>query len=159
MSSRMNFATIIGTITPINNSAFNAISFKADTTWDESSILAEPALGKPRGRRFISMDGSSSTTIHNYSKAGTRDFIMFDTEAAEKLMKYYSNNPTVHFDFDFQYQLEEQDDSKIRIQRHKDVFIANQPAREVSNDVAIIRFSLDYLLLDTINAVTGEVVG
>jgi len=155
----MNFATIIGTITPINSTAVNPISITAETTWDEASILAEPQLAKPRGRRFISHNGQNSTTIHRYAKAGMRDFILLDIPAAEQLIKYAMLNPTVHFNFDFSYQLEEQDASLVRIQRHEDCFIENQPAREISNDVATIRFTINYLNLDVINADTGQPVG
>lgn len=154
----MNFATAIGTITPLV-SGFKPITFKSDTTWDETDILTEPQYGKPRGRRFVSQDGVNSTTIHRYAKAGTRDLNMLDVQAAEKLVKYALNNPTVHFDFDFRYQLEEQDAASIRIQRHKDCFIANAPIRTISNDVAIIRFTIDFLTVDTINAATGQIVG
>ena len=155
----MTFATITGSITPINNDSVSPVSFSGETTWDENAILTEAQLTKPRARRFISHNGNNSVTVHRYAKNGTRDLVLLDGTDAEKLIKYAMSNPMVHFNFDFQYQLQEQDAASGRIQRHTDCYIENQPVREINNDVATIRFTINYLALDTINAATGQPVG
>lgn len=156
--ARMNFATIIASFTPLDTS-FNSFKFEGQSTWDESEILSEPQLQKPRGRRFMDNLGQSGVTIHRYAKNGMRDLTLFDgDDSANKLQQLADNNPTIHFDLDFLYYLDEQDSTKRRIQRHLDCFIENQPIRAISNEVAIVRFTVNYGSLQNIDAATGQPV-
>ncbi len=157
MSTRMNFGTIIATFTPLDNS-IAPIQYQADTTFDEEEFLSEPQPAKERGRRFMSNNGFDSTTIHRYASNGTRDFSVFDGPIAKQLEGWAEQNPTVHFNLDFSYQLEEQDSASIVIQRHLDAFFSNTPARVISNDVAVIKFTLNYGKLQNIDGATGQPV-
>ena len=157
--TRMNFATVIGTITPLNAPNAPDASFRADTTLEEESILGEPQIAKPRGTRHMSHDGENSTVIDRYSRAGTRDLILMDgTNQAEALIYYAYQNPMVHFDFEFQYRLDHSDPGSARIQRHRSCFIENQPGREVNNEILVVRFTLNYHSLEILDATTGELV-
>lgn len=156
-STSMNFASIIATLTP-RNSAFSPIQFRADTTWDEEEWLGEPQPAKERGRRFMSNDGQRSVTIHRFASNGTRDFSMIDGPEADQLIGWAQQNPTVHFDMVFTYQRDEVDGTSIRTQKMFDCFVQNTPARALSNDVVVTKFTINYNQLSVINSQTGNPV-
>lgn len=143
MSRKLNFATIIATLTP-KDSAVSPVQYLSDTTIDEEDILSEPQPAKERGRRFMSNDGVNSQVIQRYASNGKRDFTVFDSAIADQLISWAQRNPTVYFDLDFQYQADEQDSTTIRKQIHSDCFFENTPARVINNEVAGIKFTVNY---------------
>jgi len=143
MSRKLNFATIIVTLTP-KDSAVAPVQYQADTTMDEEDILSEPQPDKERGRRFMANDGVNSQVIQRYASNGKRDFMVFDSAIADQLTSWAQRNPTVYFDYDFQYQADEQDVTTIRKQVHSDCFFENTPARVINNEVAGIKFTMNY---------------
>lgn len=159
---RMNYATIVGTVTPLsqlNTAGVSPFSWRADTTVNEGMILSESNLKRPRARRWETHDGMNSRTITNYSRSGTRDLILMDgTPQAEAFQNFAYINPTVHFDFEFLYYLNDSDDASGRIQMHRNCFILNQPVVEVNNEVVNLKITLDYLSLEIIDAATGKLV-
>lgn len=143
MSRKLNFATIIATLTP-KDSTIPPVQYQADTTMDEEDILGEPQPAKERGRRFMSNDGTNSQVIQRYASNGKRDFNVFDSSIADQLISWAQRNPTVFFDFEFRYQADEQDITTIRNQVHFDCFFENTPARVINNEVAGIKFTTNY---------------
>jgi hypothetical protein len=157
MSDRLNFATILATLTPLDDS-ISPIQYKADSTLDEEEFLSDAQPAKERGRRFVGNDGKTSTTIKRFASNGTRDFQVFDGAIADQLISWAQRNPTVDFDFDFSYQREEQDESSVRIQRHINCFFENTPIRTLSNDIAVVKFTVNYEQLALIDSSTGQPV-
>lgn len=157
---RINFATITGSIVPLNDPTSGPASFTADTTLDEESILGEPSLRKPTGRRGVSHTGNVSSVIQNLARDGTRDLILMDGHAMTERLQYFAmKRPGVHFNFDFQYALNAENKDSGRIHQHFDCFIENQPVREINNDTLMVRFTLNYHELRVVDAATGQLVG
>lgn len=151
MSTYLNFGTIIATLTP-KDSSVAPIQYKADTTWDEEEFLGEPQPAKERGRRFMSNDGEYSQVVLRYASNGKREFQVFDDDIADQLISWAQRNPTVVFDLAFRYQRDGADASAIRTQFHSDCFFENTPARVLSNDVACVKFTLNYGKLSVLDA-------
>jgi len=151
MSTNINFGTIIGTLTP-KDSSIKPISYQAETTSDEETFLSEPQPAKERGRRFMSNDGNKSQVILRYASNGKRDLVVFDDTIADQLISWAQKNPTVIFDFDFRYMRDHQGSQVVRNQFHEDCYFENTPAREMSNDIATIKFSLNYAKLSITDA-------
>jgi len=151
MSTNISFATIIATLTP-KDSTFKPIQYKADSTFDEETILSEPQPAKERGRRFMSNDGNQSQVIQRYASNGKRDLSVFDDTVADLMKGWAQRNPTVYFDFSFRYIREAQSVQTVRVQVHSDCFFENTPAREISNDIAIIKFTINYAKLTITDA-------
>jgi len=142
MSTYTQFGTIIATLTPKDGTA--PIQYKADTTLDEEEILSEAQPAKERGKRFMSNDGQYSQVVQRYASNGKRDFSVFDAAIADRLTGWAQANPTKKFDFAFRYQRDELDAADIRIQFHSDCFFENTPARVISNEIATVKFTLNY---------------
>ena len=151
MSTNINFATIIATLTPKDNS-IKPIQYKADTTFDEETFLSEPQPAKERGRRFMSNDGNQSQVIQRYASNGKRDLSVFDDSISDLMIGWAQKNPTVYFDLSFRYARENQSVQTIRNQVHTDCFFENTPARELSNEIAIIKFTFNYAKLSITDA-------
>lgn len=139
----LEFATIIGTFIP-RDSSVSPIQYTAETTFDEETFLGEPQPVKERGRRFMSNDGEISNVIQRYASNGKRDISVFDGIFSDQLTGWAQRNPTVYFDFTFQYKRNLNGVTDIRKHFHKDCYIENTPAREISNEIAIIKFTINY---------------
>lgn len=157
-STNIDFATLILTVTPRTSGA-TPLTFTSSEVMNEQEILGEVQLKKERGERYMAADGETSTTVHNYAKNGQRDLTIMDGEAAETLLGYFQQNPTVHFDLDVQYTRVEQDASTVRIQRHRNCFIRNSAVRVISPEVVTNKFTIDFEWHGLIDASTGQLVG
>lgn len=142
----IEFASIIGNFTP-RDTSISPIQYTSETTSDEEEFLGEPQPAKERGRRFMSNDGQRSTVIQRYASNGKRDITLFDGPFADQLISWAQRNPTVFFDFMFQYKRNIEGTEDIRKHYHKDCYIENTPARAISNDIAVIKFTLNYAKL------------
>lgn len=138
----MNFASTIVTATPKAGGA--PIQYTSDTTWNEEDFLGEAQADKERGKQFVGNDGETFQTIHRYSSSGKREVTLLDGEVADALTGWAQQNPTIHFDFVFQFQRIENDASSIRRHVHTDCFIENTPARVMNNETATIKFMMKY---------------
>jgi len=139
----IEFATIIGTLTP-RDTSIPPIQFASDTTFDEEEFLGEPQPAKERGRRFMSNDGERSTVIQRYASNGKRDVTLFDGIFSDQLIGWAQKNPTVYFNFMFQYKRNIEGTEDVRKHFHKNCFIENTPARAMSNEIAVIKFTMNY---------------
>jgi len=139
----LEFATIIVTLIP-RDTSIGPVQYASDTTFDEEEFLGEPQPAKERGRRFMSNDGNKSTVIQRYASNGKREATIFDGIIADSLISWAQRNPTVYFDYIFQYQRNIEGTQDIRKHVHTDCFIENTPGRAMSNDIAVIKFMLNY---------------
>ncbi len=143
MSTSMNFATIIMTLTP-HDTNYSPLVLKSDTLFNEEEFLGEPQPDKDRTRWFASNDGVTGQYLDIFAIAGKRDLTIIDGSFADLLQNYAYANPQPMFDFDFRYQRNDQDNSQIRTHSHKDCKFTNHPARVMSNDIVVTKFTLHY---------------
>lgn len=148
----MNFATVIVAFTP-KASGFQPITFKAEVFFNEEEFLGEAQPDKDRARLFMGNDGNNGQYIDIFAKAGKRDLTIFDGPAADKLQRWAFSNPQPAFDFSFVYQRNDQDAASVRTHFHKNCKILNHPTRVMSNDIAVVRFNIQYAGLEILNAV------
>jgi hypothetical protein len=139
----MNYATAIAIITP-KVGGFPPLAIKADTFFNEEEFLAEPQPARDRARQFMSNDGETVQYIDIFAIAGKRDVTLLDGDLTDLFISQAMSNPQPLFDFAFTYQRNDQDASKIRTQNHIDCKIMNHPVRALSNDIAVVKFTLAY---------------
>lgn len=156
MGTSMNFGTAIVSITP-KVAGFPPIIFQADTFFNEEEFLSEPQPSRERARQFMSNDGLTVQYIDTFAKAGKRDITIFDGPQADLLVSMANSNPQPLFDLNFTYQRNDQLASEIRAQMHYDCKILNHPIRALSNDIAVIKFSIAYGRIELLDA-TGNPV-
>lgn len=151
MSVFLNFGTIIATLTP-RIADVAPIQYFSDTTLDEEEILSEPQPAKERIRRFMGNDGNYSQSILRYASNGKRDFSVFDGPICDQLISWAQRNPSVPFDFSFRYQTNLQDAATFRTQFHTNCVFENTPARVISNEIAVVKFTFNYEKLSVLDA-------
>lgn len=147
----MNFATVIATFTP-TVAGFNPVVFKAKVFFNEEEFLTEPQADKERARLFMSNDGDAGQYIDIFAIAGKRDITIFDGPESDQLQGWAYANPQPSFDFSFVYQRNDQDATEVRTHFHKNCKFMNHPARAMSNDVAVLRFTFQYAKLQILDA-------
>lgn len=151
MGTSMNFATAIAVITP-KVAGFAPITIQADTFFNEEEFLSEPQPTKDRARPFMSNDGSTIQYIDIFAKAGKRDITLLDGLNTDAFIRLAMNNPQPMFDLNFTYQRNDQDASQIRAQNHIDCKVMNHPIRALSNDIAVVKFTIHYSKIELLNA-------
>ena len=156
MGTSMNFATAIAVITP-KVPGFPPLAIQADTFFNEEEFLSEPQPTKDRARPFMANDGNTIQYIDIFAIAGKRDITLLDGPLTDQFISMAMNNPQPLFDFNFTYQRNDQDDSEIRAQNHIDCKVMNHPIRALSNDIAVVKFTLHYAKIQLLNA-TGNPV-
>jgi len=156
MSTSMNFASVIASFTP-KVSGFSPIVFKANVFFNEETFLGEPQPDGDRARLFMANDGNRGQYIDKFAVSGSRDITIFDGVEADLLQHWAYNNPQPLFDLAFVYQRNDQAASEVRTHLHTDCKFMNQPAREMSNDIAIVRFTFKYANLSIRNAIGQKV--
>lgn len=139
----MNFATVVAIFTP-KTAGLAPVTFKADVFFNEEEFLSEPQPDKDRARLFMSNDGNVGQYIDIFAIAGKRDLTIFDGVAADKLMGWAYTNPQPMFDLAFTYTRNDQDASQVRTHLHTDCKFINHPARAMSNDIAVQKFTFKY---------------
>lgn len=138
----LQFATILATFTPQDGSP--PIQLQSQTWFDEEEFLGETQPAKERGRRFMSTNGVYSQVIQRYATNGKRDITVFDMPQCDQLVSIAQRNPYPIFDFAFRYQREQSDVTSIRVHYHWDCFIENTPFRAISNEIAVVKFTINY---------------
>lgn len=156
MGISMNFATATASITP-KVSSFKPLVIKSDTFFNEEEFLSEPQPARERARQFMSNDGITAQYIDNFAKNGKRDITLLDSDQADLLVHMANSNPQPLFDLNFTYQRNDQLASEIRAQMHYDCKILNHPIRALSNDVAVIKFSIAYARLELLDSTGNQV--
>lgn len=139
----MNFATVIASFTP-TVPGFHPITFKADTFFNEEEFLSEPQPARPRARQFMSNDGQTAQYIDNFAINGKRDITLIDGPEVDNLIHFAFSNPQPPFNFSFRYQRNDQDTAQIREHFHTYCKFENHPARVMSNDIVVVKFTLMY---------------
>lgn len=142
----MNFATIIATFTP-TVPGFKAVSFKADVFFNEEEFLSEPQPARPRARQFMSNDGQTAQYIDNFAINGKRDISIIDGEEADALIHMANSNPQPPWNMSFRYQRNDQDSAEVREHFHQYCKFDGHPARVMSNDIVIVKFTFMYSIL------------
>lgn len=153
----MNFATAIAIITP-KVSGFPPIAIQSNTFFNEEEFLSEPQPTKDRSRPFMSNDGETVQYIDIFAKSGKRDITLLDGPLTDLFVRMALANPQPLFDLNFSYQRNDQDASEIRQQNHIDCKVLNHPIRSLSNDIAVVKFTIHYAKIELINAATGAPV-
>ena len=144
--SSLNFATQISTLTPLDGTG--TLQYKSDSTYYAEEWLGEPQPDVERGKQFGGNDGVTSITIHKFWSGGKRDVTLFDCPFSDQLIGWAQQNPTVHFNYTWQYQRDENDTSSIRRVVHSDCFIENTPSRTGDNEKATIKFTMKYARIE-----------
>ena len=155
--SSMNYATAIAIITP-KSGGFPPLAIQSDTFFNEDEFLSEPQPTKDRARPFMSNDGETVQYIDIFAKSGKRDITLLDSNLTDLFIRMALANPQPLFDFNFSYQRNDQDASQIRSQNHIDCKVLNHPVRALSNDIAVIKFTIHYAKIQLLNAATGAPV-
>jgi hypothetical protein len=156
MGTSMNYATAIAVITP-KVAGFPPLTYQSDTFFNEEEFLSEPQPARERARQFMSNDGLTVQYIDTFAKAGKRDITLLDGPQTDFLVSMANSNPQPLFDLNFTYQRNDQLASEVRAQMHYDCKIMNHPIRALSNDVAVIKFTIAYARLELLDA-TGNPV-
>lgn len=151
MSQSMNFATVIATFTP-KVPGFNPIVFKANVFFNEEEFLSEPQPDRERAKLFMSNDGNAGQYIDIFAISGKRDIVIFDGPEADQLQKWAYANPQPSFDLSFTYQRNDQLATEVRTHLHTNCKFMNHPARAMSNDVTVVRFTFQYAKLSILNS-------
>lgn len=152
MSSSMNFATVIAAFTP-KVPGFPPVTFKADVFFDEEEFLGEPQPNGDRARQFMDNTGQVAQYIDRFAINGKRDLTIFDGDAADALQKMAYSNPQPMFDLSFSYQRNDQDASSVITHRHTDCKFMNHPARAMSKDIAVVKFTFAYAKVQPLDAI------
>ena len=151
MSTSMNFATAIAIITP-KVATFPPLAIQSDTFFNEEEFLSEPQPSKDRARQFMANDGNTAQYIDIFAIAGKRDVTLLDGPLTDQFVRMAMNNPQPMFDFNFTYERNDQDASQVRAQFHSDCKVVNHPIRALSNDIAVIKFTIVYAKLQLLDA-------
>lgn len=146
MTTSMNFASIIATFTPADT-GFSPIVFTAETTFNEEEFLGEPQPDRERARLFMSNDGNTGQYLDIFAISGKRDLTIFDGIPSDLLQGWVYSNPQPMFDFAFVYQRNYQNSTDIRTHLHTGCKFMNHPARAMSNDVTVVKFTFKYAKL------------
>lgn len=147
----IQFASIVGTFQPVSNSDIDPIQFEAETTSDEETFLGSPQPAGKRGRRFMGNDGVNSTVILKYANNGVREITLFDGPFVDSLIGWAQQNPTIFFNFTLRYERVLEGTTDIRDHVHTNCFIENVPGREMNNDIAVVKFDLNYERFQTLD--------
>lgn len=139
----MNFASVIATFTP-NATGFSPVVFKSDTFFNEEEFLGEPQPDRERARLFMSNDGNAGQYLDIFAISGKRDITIFDGIQADLLQHWAFNNPQPMFDLSFSYQRNDQTAAEIRTHIHYGCKFMNHPARAMSNDIVVVKFTFKY---------------
>lgn len=156
MSVSMDFASVLAIFTP-KISGLAPVTFKADVFFNEEEFLGEPQPDKDRARLFMSNDGQTGQYIDVFAVSGKRDLTIFDGLQCDELMGWAFRNPQPLFDLAFTYTRNDQDASQIRTHMHTDCKFMNHPARAMSNDIAVVKFTFKYVKLAILNAAGNPV--
>lgn len=143
MSSSMNYASLIAAFTPSNQS-LAPITYDASIFFTEEEFLGEAQPDRETSKQFASNDGNTVQYIDNYATTGKRDITLIDGPAADALMHWAYLRPRPMFSLSARFQRNDQDEAQIREYFHKDCKITNHPARVMSNDIVVIKFTIQY---------------
>lgn len=152
----MDFASVLAIFTP-KVGGFSPIVFKADVFFNEEEFLGEPQPDKDRARLFMGNDGETGQYIDLFAKSGKRDITIFDGAESDALQNWAYKNPQPLFDLAFTYTRNDQDASQVRTHFHTDCKTMNQPARAMSNDIAVVKFTFKYVKIAILNAAGNPV--
>lgn len=147
----MNFATAIAAITP-KVAGFPPLAIQSDTFFNEEEFLSEPQPTRDRARPFMANDGQTVQYIDIFAIAGKRDITLLDGPLIDEFIGMAMSNPQPMFDLNFTYQRNDQDASQIRAQNHIDCKVMNHPIRALSNDIAVVKFTIHYAKIQLLNA-------
>src|SRR4029079_3115741 len=120
------------------------ITYVSSEFFNEEEWLSEPQPDKETSRQFASNDGNTVQYIDNYATTGKRDITIIDGPEADLLMHWAYLRPRPMFALAVTFQRNDQDAAEVRTYFHKDCKIVNHPARVLSNDIVVIKFTIKY---------------
>lgn len=139
----MNYATVTAAFTPIS-AGFKSKTFSSDIFSSEEEFLGEPQPFKERAKPFVSNDGNVVQWIDIFSTAGKRDVTIFDGDALDFLLSWFYSNPQPLFNLGITYLRNDQIQTQVRTQMHLGCKVLNTPMRVLSNEIAVVKFTLGY---------------
>lgn len=147
----MDYATAIAILTP-KDPSLAPIAMKADTFFHEEEFLGELQPDMDRARLFMSNDGQTGQYVDRYAITGKRDITLIEGVLTDAMQSWALRNPQPMFDLSFSYQRNSQDASTVVTHMHYGCKTMNHPAKALSNDIVVIKFTIKYSSFAMLNA-------